>query len=1114
MIKKRKKNLFKKLRNTLMTAFLTLSLIPLTLIALFFLHSHSKDLQEQSHSYLVSVRDTKQQQILDYFEAKRTEVSGFVRSELAYASGGRFYGLVKAFRLLGSDIEEARTNLKQRYITGSGDKIKTSVNKKSKDYTSTERYRLLHKRYHRGYVEHLKRSDFDDILLVDFEGNVAYSTLKSDNIGANLLSDNYKSTNLGITFLRIRKEMNSYQSRPDETLPVVISDFSAEHENSYAWFAAPIVQQGYLHSYALFRLPLEGIDVLVDDNSDALQLLLTGSDLTSRSSSLAQEDINNNQYAVNRALKGITEVNTYTNSKGERIIAASAPVSFMGLNWALSVQLSEDVAYARVHHLKKVFIAAMLLAFALVVIASHFLSRFITDPLLKLTWAAEKVSAGELEHNMLSTDRTDEIGRLAVSFERMRASIREKILTIGKQNDELEKNLRLIRQQNLELQQADKLKDEFLASTSYELRTPLHGIIGIAEALASGSIGSVPAHQKYQLEIIINSGKRLSNLVDDLLDYHKMRYGHMEINKQATDLFSATSLVLQLSGHLLKGKRIRILNQIPDELPKISADPERLEQVLYNLIGNAVRYTHEGKIVISATALNHHVRVQIVDTGQGIPPQYLEHADKFRQGTGIGLSISYQLIELMGGNLYISSQPYVGTTFSFSLPLASEDNSELAKETHPVHFQLPEIPKQPEPDSSAFPENSDGPLILVADANPVTLQVVESFLRYEGYRVITSSEGCEVLKQIQEEQPEILLLDIMLPGISSYEICESIRNEFSQAELPVIMLTSQNQTEERTKGFGSGANDYLIKPFSKQELTARVSTNLAAGKTQTSLLENHQLQQEVESQKITETELLMAQKTLLERLDSTQEAILCVNLEDKVIFANQAASMLFKKTAGQLTRSHLNELIARKYCYMLTDQYSGDIEIFTGDRQRKIPGDIITLPESSGIRLLFIFDSGKSASSERIHSLETAVEVLSSYACEGDKDKLEQLQNLGDEFKEVVQKVSGNAQDKQQQLRELLVAAMTTAIGYWETSTGKSKFDFAEASGLWRVYLDRSTLQTRTLDKYLRLETLPKTPRWRTVLSSLDYILDKCADQDTDQRKELEQLRSQLAKLI
>ncbi|MCG6438078.1 sensor histidine kinase, partial [Vibrio parahaemolyticus] len=142
--------------------------------------------------------------------------------------------------------------------------------------------------------------------------------------------------------------------------------------------------------------------------------------------------------------------------------------------------------------------------------------------------------------------------------------------------------------------------------------------------------------------------------------------------KSAVNLASATRLVLELSHHLLGNKTLRIINQVSNDVAPVSADPQRLEQVLYNLIGNAIKYTTEGKIVISANVVDDKVRVQVVDTGQGIPAEQLEHifepliqagrdSGRYRQGAGLGLSISRQLIELMGGSLYVSSQPMVGT---------------------------------------------------------------------------------------------------------------------------------------------------------------------------------------------------------------------------------------------------------------------------------------------------------------------------------------------------------------------------------------------------------------------------------------------------------------------
>ncbi|MGR5236686.1 ATP-binding protein [Vibrio alfacsensis] len=1126
MFKFYKKQKFKRLQSTLMTAFLVLSITPLTIIAIFFLQSHSKDLEEQSTSHLLSVRDTKQQQITDYIAAQETEVMGFVRSELAYASGGRFYGLVNAFSRLGQDIDKARDNAQQRYIEGSGNQIKTSILPESTDYVGSERYRLLHKRYHWAYLELLKRSDFNDILLVDIDGNVTYSINKDDNYGTNLLTGRYKETALGRTFKHLSEDVTARRKSNEDYTPVIVSDFEAEGGKQVAWLGAPIVQQGYLHSYAMFRLPNNGITKLVAkiNRDSSIGTLLVGSNHQPRTMNTKQDDIQNSLEVVDKALAGETNVGTYSNGLGEEFIAAFAPIKTHGITWALVVQLPEKQAFARVHQLEKLFVIAMLIAIVLVVIASHYLSNFITSPLLKLTWSAEKVSAGDLDETTFNTERKDEIGRLAISFERMQRSIREKIQTIKQQNKELESNIKLIQKQNEELQLADKLKDEFLATTSHELRTPLHGMVGIAETLVSGANGAIPASQKYQLNIIIKSGQRLANLVDDLLDYHKMRYGSMDIQKSAVSLASATRLVLELSSHLLGNKTIRIINQVPADLKAVSADPQRLEQVLYNLIGNAIKYTSEGKIVISATVADDQVRVQVVDTGQGIPAEQLEHifepliqagqdASRYRQGAGLGLSISRQLIELMGGSLYVSSQPMVGTTFSFTLPLASEEEIQTTQTLAARgHFQIPDANMESNDDLS-LPENPEGPLLYVADDEPVNLRILESFLRLEGYRVRTITDGPDTLALVEQEKPELLLLDIMMPGMSGYQVCSELRNTYDHAELPIIMLTALNQTEDRVRGFEAGANDYLSKPFNKQELAARIQAHLTASKAEMRHIENKLLESELRQRAQVEASLLETQGRLLEQLESAPEAIICLRADQRVRFANEAACKLFKRSLEQLKRSSADELIAPKFLTVNQPHYCGKIDIYIEDIRQNIEADILKLPEGSGLDVMYIFNVGGGANAARIHNLETAVEVLSSYAFDGDRDQLQKLKELGGEFTRLADKALGNKKDKQELMREVLVDVMTHALEYWESATGETKFTFAEQSGLWRVYLDRSTLQTRTLDKYMRIETLPKTPRWRTVLSSIEFILEHCKEQSPE-RSYIEAQRDKLQRLL
>ncbi|MGV2987318.1 response regulator [Vibrio sp. E150_011] len=1126
MFKLHRKQKFKRLQSTLMMAFLVLSLIPLTIIALFFLNAHSQDLRDQSTTHLVSVRDTKKQQVLDYFDAQKSEVMGFVRSELAYASGGRFYGIVNAFQRLGDDIEQAQQHAQERYIPGSGDQVKTAIMPNSSSYIGSERYRLLHKRYHRAFVEHLKRSDFDDIVLVDLNGNVTYSVYKHGYYGTNLNTGRFSTSILGSTFTHLDQEVTKRRKDNEAYTPVIISDFAAEGDQQFAWLGAPIVQQGYLHSYALFRLPIKGITKLINSGSTPdIRLMLVGNDGKAKMMGLPENNIEQSAQVIQKALSGATQVLSYSNSIEEQYLAAFAPVQFADTTWALVAETPESVAFSSIRQLEKLFVIAMLSAIILVVVASHYLSNFITSPLLKLTWAAERASGGDLEPSIISADRKDEIGRLALSFERMRRSIKDKIELIKSQNQELEQHLIVIKKQNEELQLANKLKDEFLATTSHELRTPLHGMIGIAEAMISGANGPIGANHRYQLNIIINSGQRLASLVDDLLDYHKMRYGSLAIERSAVSLTGATQLVLNLSQHLLGDKKIRIINQVLEPIPYVSADPQRLEQVLYNLVGNAIKYTNEGKIVLSATAMDDHIRVQVVDTGHGIPAQQLEHifeplvqaghdSGHYRQGAGLGLSISRQLIELMGGSLYVSSQPHVGTTFSFTLPLATQNEIEaLTHEPQANHFQVAEQSELALDEEETLPDNPNGPRVLIADDEPVNLRILESFLRLEGYQVALAKDGLEAITQVERDKPDLLLLDIMMPGMSGFEVCETIREDFDHAALPIIMLTALNQPEDRVRGFEVGANDYLSKPFSKQELAARIAAHLQASKAELRRAENQSLKYELKQRALVEASLLETQGRLIEQLDTAPEAILCVNDSRKVQFANQSAALLFKRSVEQLKRSSLDDLIAPKFIQLTQEHYCGDIDIFVEDVRQHINADILTLPEGTGLRSIYIFEQGKNMNVSRVKNLETAIDALSSYAIEGDKAKLQELKELGGEFTRLADKASDEQQSRPELMREVLVDAMTHSLIYWEDVTGQSKFVFAEQSGLWRVYLDRSTLQTRTLDKYLRVETLPKTPRWRTVLSSIEYILEHCHKQGLE-RDHIIACRDRLQKLL
>ncbi|MCP5028630.1 MAG: GGDEF domain-containing protein, partial [Actinomycetia bacterium] len=219
-----------------------------------------------------------------------------------------------------------------------------------------------------------------------------------------------------------------------------------------------------------------------------------------------------------------------------------------------------------------------------------------------------------------------------------------------------------------QLREVDKLKDEFLANTSHELRTPLNGITGLAESLIDGVAGEVPAAVKSNLSMIVQSGRRLGHLVGDILDFSKLRHKSLELDPRPVDLRPMVEVVLTLSRPLVGSKELELASTVPADLPAVMADENRLQQILHNLVGNAVKFTESGSVEVSATADDERVVVRVTDTGIGIPAETQERIfDAFEQadasieraygGTGLGPAATRQLVELHGGALRAASTP-------------------------------------------------------------------------------------------------------------------------------------------------------------------------------------------------------------------------------------------------------------------------------------------------------------------------------------------------------------------------------------------------------------------------------------------------------------------------
>ncbi len=392
---------------------------------------------------------------------------------------------------------------------------------------------------------------------------------------------------------------------------------------------------------------------------------------------------------------------------------------------------------------------------------------------------------------------------------------------------------------NHRLRKVDRMKDEFLANTSHELKTPLYGIIGITESLIDGATGSLPESTHNSLRTVVASGRRLAKLVEDILDFSRLSHKGLELRRAPVDLRSLVEVVLSLNRPLVRGKELRLVNHVPKDLPWVLADEDRLQQIFHNLVGNAVKFTEQGRIEISALSAEGFVEVHVADSGIGIPESKIHVIfDSFEQvdatlerrhgGTGLGLAVTRQLVKMHGGSLRVESELGEGSTFIFSLPIAeSQDQVPGPVEPRVEIFGPVEEPTVGEVAAVGGTEPGSGGHILVVDDEPVNRLVLVSHLRAEGFRLSEASEGVEALELLENDPSvDLVLLDIMMPKMSGFEVCRQIRLERSAHELPIIFLSAKNQPQDRISGFAHGANDYLAKPVAKNELLARVRTHL------------------------------------------------------------------------------------------------------------------------------------------------------------------------------------------------------------------------------------------------------------------------------------------------
>lgn len=389
-----------------------------------------------------------------------------------------------------------------------------------------------------------------------------------------------------------------------------------------------------------------------------------------------------------------------------------------------------------------------------------------------------------------------------------------------------------------ELRKADKQKNDFLANTSHELRNPLHGMINIARSVLEEQ--HVRPESQEKLELLITVGKRMSLLLNDILDLDRLRSKGLPLQPRAVRAQGPAAGVIDMMSFMTEGKQIELRNEIPEDFPPVLADENRLVQILFNLLHNAVKFTERGYVVIRGSIRDDRAVLEVEDTGIGIDLDTqkrlfkpYEQADSsmtaMGSGIGLGLSISKQLANLHGGALEVESEPGRGSIFRLTLPLAKDAvpaavqppnkaGDVTAAQELAAAYSTPDLEQL----AAALEPEAGKPRVLVVDDDPVNLRILEGMLPRHQYQVSAVYSGLEAIKLIDASEWDLVVADVMMPRMSGYELTRTIRMRFSMSELPVLLLTARSQPEDIAAGFQAGANDYVAKPADSLELQYRV----------------------------------------------------------------------------------------------------------------------------------------------------------------------------------------------------------------------------------------------------------------------------------------------------